>query len=84
MRGVLVTVVGESYEDQLAALRCPVRLVWGEDDRVVPPEVARRALALVPSAELTLLSAVGHDVPAQAPRALAAAIEACLGAEAGP
>jgi pimeloyl-ACP methyl ester carboxylesterase len=74
MRRVLVTVVSESYERELAALACPVELVWGEDDRVVPPPVATRALTLIPTARLTLVSGVGHDVPAQAPEALAEAI----------
>ena len=30
MRDVLVVTVAESYEDELAALRCPVALVWGD------------------------------------------------------
>lgn len=78
MRQVLVRVVGESYEEQLAALACPVHLVWGEGDRVVPPAVATRALTLIRSGKLTLLPGVGHDVITQAPEALAAAIAACL------
>jgi len=78
MRRVLVTVVGESYERELAGLACPVELVWGEDDRVVPPPVATRALTLIPTARLTLLPAVGHDVLAQASEAVADAIRAHL------
>jgi len=78
MRRVLVRVVGESYEEQLAAVRCPVRLVWGEGDRVVPPAVAERALGLLSSGTLTVLAGVGHDVPAQAPGALAAAVRELL------
>lgn len=74
MRRVLVQVVGESYEEQLAAVTCPVRLVWGEADRVVPLPVAERALGLLASATLAVLPGVGHDVPAEAPAALAAAI----------
>ena len=78
MRDVLVRVVGESYEEQLGAVGCPVRLVWGEDDRVVPPVVAERALTLLASGTLTVLPGVGHDVPAQAPAALATAIRELL------
>ena len=80
MRRVLVRVVGESYEEQLVAVACPVRLVWGEADRVVPPVMARRALALLSSGTLSLLSGVGHDVPAQAPAALASAVRELLDA----
>lgn len=78
MRSVLVRVVSESYEEQLAAIGCPVRLVWGEADRVVPPAVAERAKGLLAASSLTLLPGVGHDVPAQAPEALAAAIRDLL------
>jgi pimeloyl-ACP methyl ester carboxylesterase len=78
MRDVLVRVVGESYEEQLAALACPVRLVWGEADRVVPPAVAERALARLAAGTLTVLPGVGHDVPAQAPAFLVAAVRELL------
>ena len=83
MRQVLVTVVGESYEPQLAALSCPVHLVWGEDDRVVPPAVATRALTLIKAGKLTLLPGVGHDLLASAPAAVADAIAALLPGAAG-
>ncbi|MFH1329186.1 MAG: alpha/beta fold hydrolase [Actinomycetota bacterium] len=83
MRQVLVRVVEESYEEQLCALACPVHLVWGEEDRVVPPAVATRALTLIGAGRLTLLAGVGHDVPAQAPEALAAAIGEHLPGPAG-
>jgi pimeloyl-ACP methyl ester carboxylesterase len=83
MRQTLVTVVGESYEPQLAALACPVHLVWGEDDRVVPPPVATRALTLIKAGKLTLVPGVGHDLLSQAPAAVAAAIAALLPEEAG-
>jgi len=86
MRQTLVRVVAESYESQLTGLACPVRLVWGEDDRVVPPTVATRALTLIPSGKLTLLPRVGHDVPTEASRELAEAIGELLAgpAEAAP
>lgn len=78
MRQVLVRVVGESYEEELARIACPVRLVWGEADRVVPPAIAHRALALVADGSLELLTGTGHDVPAEAPQRLAAAIRTLL------
>jgi pimeloyl-ACP methyl ester carboxylesterase len=71
VRDVLVTMVGESYEEELAAVRCPVTLVWGADDVTVPLGVARAALALVPGAHLDVLEGVGHLVPTEAPDRLA-------------
>jgi pimeloyl-ACP methyl ester carboxylesterase len=72
MRDVLVTMVAESYEDELARWRGPTTLVWGADDREVPPAVAERARELLggPSS-LRLLEGVGHLTPSEAPGALA-------------
>lgn len=75
MRGVLVRAVNEHYERELRALRCPVELVWGEDDTAAPVEMARRAAALVPAAEMTILPGAGHFSPVADPGPLRAAIE---------
>jgi pimeloyl-ACP methyl ester carboxylesterase len=63
MRLVLVRSVGESYDDELARLECPVALVWGALDTAAPVEVAQRAEALIPTpCTLDVVDAVGHDV----------------------
>ncbi len=80
MRGVFVRLLSEQYVEQMAAVRCPVDLVWGEADTEVPVEVARRAQPLFRSARLTTLPGVGHLTPTEAPRALA---ERLLGRDAG-
>jgi pimeloyl-ACP methyl ester carboxylesterase len=59
MRDVLVKVVNEDYSDVFETVSCDVHLIWGADDRVVPPEVAERAAELFPSSRLTILE--GHD-----------------------
>jgi pimeloyl-ACP methyl ester carboxylesterase len=76
MRDVLVRVTNEDYEEQLRALRCPVELVYGEQDTAAAPEMARRAIELVGGgrAELTVLPGVDHFTPVKAPEALAEAI----------
>lgn len=43
MRGILVKTVGENYDDDLATLTCPVRMVWGEYDTAAPTEAGRVA-----------------------------------------
>lgn len=83
MRGVLVRVVNESYEEELSRLSCPVRLVWGADDRQVPVAVARRAAQLLGGAPLQVVEGVGHDLPRSAPGRLRRVIEELL-AETGP
>ena len=70
MRDVFVRVVNESYEEQLRAVRCPVELVWGEDDTEAPISVAEQAAAIVPGATLTRLPGAGHLTPTTAPDAL--------------
>jgi pimeloyl-ACP methyl ester carboxylesterase len=74
MRDVFVRVVTEDYREVIAAIECPVDLVWGADDTETPLEVAERAVGLFPSASLTVLPGVGHFTPTEAPDALAAAI----------
>jgi pimeloyl-ACP methyl ester carboxylesterase len=79
MRDVLVTVVNESYEAELARLEVPVSLLWGRDDGEVPVEVAETAAAIIREAgglvDLEILDGVGHHVPLAAPRALRRAID---------
>ena len=78
VRDVLVASAGESYEVELAAVRCPVALVWGRDDLTVPLEVAEVAQRLVPGATLEVLDGIGHLVPTEAPERLVAATLAML------
>jgi len=80
MRGVLVRMVGERYEDALASLTCPVTLVWGDDDPAAPLEVAHRLARLVPHATLQVVPGAGHLLPVTAPAALRAAVDAMLAA----
>ena len=74
MRDILVRVVNESYEPQLKGLRNRVLLLWGENDHEVPVAVAEQALRVIRqaggTAELEVLSGVGHLVPTQAPHAI--------------
>jgi pimeloyl-ACP methyl ester carboxylesterase len=75
MRSVLVAATNEDYEGQLADLRGPVELVWGELDDQAPLSLARRAAeSLGDRATLTVVPGVGHFVPTVAPDALASAI----------
>jgi pimeloyl-ACP methyl ester carboxylesterase len=81
LRDTLVTVINESFDEELANLSCPVVLVWGSEDLDVPLEVAQRARTLIgstssapPKVDLVVLDGVGHLVPTQDPAAVRAAI----------
>jgi len=78
MRDVLVRLVNERYEDSLAALRCPVELVWGDDDVEAPVETALALAAAVPQARLTLCPGAGHLTPLTVPGELRASVERVL------
>jgi len=76
MRAVHVVAVNENYEEQLRAVRCPVELVWGDDDTEAPLAVAEQAATILGDrAHLTVVPEAGHMTPFTAPDALRAAIE---------
>lgn len=74
MRSVLVRVVGETYDEDLPQIKCPVELVWGQDDTAAPPEFAERACTMLGSARLQVIERVGHMTPLVAGGALHDAI----------
>jgi pimeloyl-ACP methyl ester carboxylesterase len=78
MRAVLVRVLSETYDEQLSLLRCPVELVWADDDTEVPLAVAEKALDLLPGAVLTRCGPAGHLTPVTAPEALRGALDRAL------
>lgn len=78
MREVLVTVVHESYHEELARLDVPVAMVWGDRDTACPLPLAREAAALNPRARLEVLEGVGHMLPLVAPEAVAQAVMAIV------
>lgn len=79
MRDILVRVVNETYEDQLARLASHVMLLWGGEDHEVPVDIAEKAMRMIRqaggSAELEVLDGVGHFVPTEAPDAVARVLE---------
>ena len=60
MRGVLVNAVREDLSDVARQVRCPVELVYGEQDTETPPEMGQRYAKLIPGAHLTLLPRFDH------------------------
>lgn len=48
-------------------IRCPVKIVWGEDDPWIPLDRGRALHGLMPSAEFETMPAVGHLPQLEAP-----------------
>ncbi len=82
MRQVLVRLLAEDYTPALASLRCPVELVWGDDDTAAPLEVARTVASTIEAApasvRLTVCPAAGHLTPLTVPGELRAAVDRLL------
>ena len=75
MRDILVRTLAEDYTDVLARVRCPVELVWGDDDTAAPLAVAERAKHELSDAHLVVCPGAGHLTPVTVPDQLRAAIE---------
>jgi pimeloyl-ACP methyl ester carboxylesterase len=65
---------GHAYRHGIAGLRCPVLLIHGERDRLVPVSAARSAARAHPSWSLVELPGVGHVPQLETPRECADAI----------
>lgn len=74
MREVMVKAVNESYDDQVAAIRVPTRLVWGAADTAAPVWMAEKAHAAIPDSTLTVVDGSAHLIDAGLTAALQAAI----------
>lgn len=57
------------YEHLLGEMSVPMRLIWGREDRILPPEYAEWLHDRIPHAELSWIEGAGHllqeDTPAQ-------------------
>jgi len=82
MRSVLATVGyagGQAYRRGIRSVACPVLLVHGTRDRLVPLAAARAAARANPSWSLVEMLGVGHVPQLEAPRQTAWAITDWLG-----
>lgn len=59
-----------SYAIQLAGLRTPTHLVWGEHDLIVARAVAEANAAILPAARLTIIPGCGHLPHQERPEAV--------------
>ena len=72
--GQLAAAALHSTGLSLGRIRCPVEVIAGDSDRIVPPLNSRILAQHIPGAELTLVPGAGHAFPLEAPAALPAAI----------
>ena len=58
-------------EEELAALRCPTLILWGEDDPYLPVEIGERLNDAIPTSSLAVLPGCSHLLPEDAPETIA-------------
>ena len=79
LRAIHVKLVNENYDAQIAAVRTPVELVWGDDDTAAPLATANElASRLGATATVTVVPGAGHLTPLTAANELRAAIKRVL------
>ncbi len=70
LRGVLREFRFDGLRGRLERIGAPTLLLWGEQDRWVPPTVGRAMATELPRSAFVTLPHVGHAVPEEAPAAL--------------
>ncbi len=68
----------ETLTSVLSNLGCPILLIHGDADALIPVERAREVKALVPSADLVELAGLGHMPMMENPAAVAGALKGFL------
>jgi pimeloyl-ACP methyl ester carboxylesterase len=63
----------------LSAVRVPSLVVWGDEDKVVPPSAGEHYRSLLPNARLEIVRACGHCVDMERPEELVALVHGFLG-----
>jgi pimeloyl-ACP methyl ester carboxylesterase len=75
---ILFPIPNRRLSKRLYRLTAPTLLLWGAQDKLIPPVYAKRWQELVPHARLALIEAAGHMVPYEQPDATAAELERFL------
>ena len=63
----------DEVQDSYGALRCPVQVLWGEEDQWVPLERGRALADMLPNARFMPVPESGHLMQEDAPEAIVAA-----------
>ncbi len=63
----------DEVQGRYGQIRCPVKLLWGQEDEWIPLERGRELAALIPGCELTEVPGAGHLMQEDAPEAIVAA-----------
>jgi pimeloyl-ACP methyl ester carboxylesterase len=79
-RAALAAVRSSSrgYEGYLSRIRIPTLVLWGKDDRILPPEEGLRLATAIPGAHLVVLPDTGHVPQEETPEEFSRAVSSFL------
>jgi len=63
----------DEVQGQYRNVRCPVRLLWGSEDKWIPIARGRELAAMIPQCSFTEIPGAGHLMQEDAPEAITAA-----------
>ncbi|GAA0746395.1 alpha/beta hydrolase [Ideonella azotifigens] len=64
---------------QIATLRLPTLILWGQQDKLIPPDSAQRFAHDIPGSQLVMLDGLGHVPQEEDPAASVAPVKGFLG-----
>jgi len=76
---ILFPIPNRRLSKRLYRLRAETLLVWGDSDRLIVPQYARRWQTLIPKARVEMIDGAGHMLPYEQPDAFSKAVTAFLG-----
>ncbi|MEK1888847.1 MAG: alpha/beta hydrolase [Phyllobacterium sp.] len=68
----------DEIADTLRDIRCPVSILWGDEDQWIPVERGYRLASMIPNAEFQATPCAGHLMQDDAPEAIVAALKEFL------
>jgi pimeloyl-ACP methyl ester carboxylesterase len=71
----------DEIESRYGEIRCPVRILWGEEDSWIPVDRGRDLALRIPAATLRIVPGAGHLVQEDAPEAVVAELLSYLAAQ---
>ena len=71
MKEVFKKVIQEKWAHLLKEINCPTLLIWGEQDKLVPPKEGEILKKMMKNSELIVLKDVGHNPYLDCPETLA-------------
>jgi pimeloyl-ACP methyl ester carboxylesterase len=78
MLGAIWQLLRADITPRLGAITAPTLIIWGEHDRLLPPDLGRQLQGRIPGARLVVIPGAGHNPMWERPAAFNAALLAFL------